>query len=120
MLLDQILMIVGTAVLSSALTVGFLMLFFRRFAAQVETRLERRLQERLEASAQEIGDAMEARLRSVIGDAVRELKHASLAAGATRTVANSGAELLQEGLRILMGGGVKPSGGEGPSGGGTR
>lgn len=117
MLPDQILMIVGTAVLSSALTVGVLMLFFRRFAVQVEERLERRLQERLAASAHDIGEAMEARLRSVVGDAVGELKRASLTAGATRTVAVTGSELVQEGLRILMGGGLKPPG-EGSSGGG--
>lgn len=83
MLLDQILMIVGTAVLSSALTVGLLMLFFRRFAVQVEERVERRLQERLETASHEIGEAMEARLRSVVGDAVGELKRA-LGAGPRR------------------------------------
>jgi type II secretory pathway pseudopilin PulG len=109
-MLDQIIMIVATAVLSSLLTVALAVLLFRGYAARVEERLEQRLHERLAQAAEEVGETIEARLRKVVRDAVGDFKAASLAAGATRTVATTGAELVQEGLRILMGGGPRPPG----------
>jgi hypothetical protein len=100
--------VVATAVLSSLLTVGLAVLVFRRLAKRIEERVEHRLEASLAKTAVEVGDAMEQRLRRVVGDAVREFRSASLAAGATRTAAATGAELLQEGLRLLMGGPPKP------------
>ena len=114
---EQIVPIVATAVLSSLLTVGLAGVVFRRIAGRMEERLEARLQERLAEIAEEVGETIEARLRSVVRDAVRDFKQASLASGATRTVATTGAELVQEGLRILMGG--PPRSSEGPSSGGS-
>lgn len=100
--------VVATAVLSSLLTVGLAALVARRLLRRVEDRLERRLEESLARTAVEVGDAMEARLRRVVSDAVGEFRSSGLAAGATRTAAATGAELLQEGLRLLMGGPPKP------------
>ena len=113
-MLDQIILIVATAVLSSLLTVALALLLFRGYAARVEERLERRLHDKLAETTQEVGEAIEARLRKVVRDAVGDFKAAGLAAGATRSVAITGAELVQEGLRILMGGSPRtPSGGTG-------
>lgn len=103
-----------TAVLAALLTVGLAHLVFRRALARAEADLERRLEESLARAAREVGDAMEVRLRKVIADALAELRASSFAGGATRSAAATGAELLQEGLRILMGGPSKP-----PSGGGA-
>ena len=114
-MLDQIILIVATAVLSSLLTIALAVLLFRGYAERVEQRLEQRLHDKLAQTAEEVGETIEVRLRKVVRDAVGDFKAASLAAGATRTVATTGAELVQEGLRILMGGGPKPpAGGSAP------
>lgn len=112
-MLDQIILIVATAVLSSLLTVALAALVFRGYAAKVEQRLEQRLHDKLAETAEEVGETIETRLRKVVRDAVGDFKAASLAAGATRSVAVTGAELVQEGLRILMGGSPKPPSGSG-------
>jgi hypothetical protein len=104
----------ATAVLAALLTVGLAHLVFRGALARAEADLERRLEEALARAAREVGDTMEVRLRKVIADALAELRASSFAGGATRSAAATGAELLQEGLRILMGGPAKP-----PSGGGA-
>jgi len=109
--LDQVIMIVATAVLSCLLTVAVAAAFFRVYAARVEQRLEQRLHDKLAETAEEVGEAIEIRLRKVVRDAVGDFKSAGLAAGATRSVAITGAELVQEGLRILMGGSPKPPAG---------
>lgn len=106
-----------TAALAALLTVGLAHLVFRRALARAEADLERRLEEALARAAREVGDAMEVRLRKVIADALAELRTSSFAAGATRSAAATGAELLQEGLRILMGGPPKPPGGASSGGG---
>lgn len=104
----------ATAALSALATVGLAHLVFRRALARAEADLERRLEEALARAAREIGDGMEIRLRKVIADALAELRASSFAGGATRSAATTGAELLQEGLRILMGGPPKPPPDRGP------
>jgi hypothetical protein len=107
-----------TAVLSALFTVGLARLAFRRQIERTEAELERRLEEALARAAREVGDAMEKRLRRVIADALVDLRAANLAGSATRAAATTGAELLQEGLRILMGGPPRGPGsgsGSGPS-----
>lgn len=104
----------ATAVLSALATVALARLAFGRALARAEADLERRLEEALARAAREVGDAMEVRLRKVIADALAELRDSSFAGGATRSAATTGAELLQEGLRILMGGPPKPPSGGSP------
>ena len=104
----------ATAILSALLSVGLAHLVFRRALARAEADLERRLEEALARAAREIGDGMEIRLRKVIADALAELRASSFAGSTTRSAATTGAELLQEGLRILMGGPPKPPSGGGP------
>lgn len=107
-----------TAVLSALLTVAFARLAFRRHVARAQADLERRLEEALARAATEVGDAMEKRLRRVIADALADLRATNMASSATRAAAATGAELLQEGLRILMGGAPRPPGpGPGPGSG---
>lgn len=101
----------ATAVLSALATVGLARLAFGRAVARAEADLERRLEEALARAAREVGDAMEIRLRKVIADALAELRASGYAGSATRSAATTGAELLQEGLRILMGGPPKPPSG---------
>lgn len=98
-----------TAALSALATVGLAWLVFRGVMARQEAELERRLEEALARTAREVGDVIEQRLRAVIADALADFR-AGAAASATRTAAVTGAELLQEGLRILMGGPSKPPG----------
>lgn len=99
-----------TAILSALLTVGLARAAFGRALAEAEADLERRLEEALARAARDVGDAMEKRLRRVIADALVDLKASNMAGNATRAAAASGAELLQEGLRILMGGPARPPG----------
>jgi sensor domain CHASE-containing protein len=93
-----------TAVLSSLLTVGLVLVLAGRVMRRIEMQVERRLREELDHTARIVGEELEARLQKVISDAVAELKRSSLAGAASRSVAATGAELMQEGLRILMGG----------------
>lgn len=93
-----------TALLTSLLTVALVLLLAGRVLRRVELQVERRLREELDHTARVVGEELEARLQKVISDAVAELKRTSLAGAATRSVATTGAELMQEGLRILMGG----------------
>ena len=119
---ELIVLVVATAFLSSLLTVGLAVLVFRRVAGRMEERLEQKLHDRLAQTAEEVGQAMETRLRTVVADAVRDFRRASIAEGASRTVATAGADLVQEGLRILMGGPPRPPGrssGSGSSSGGS-
>jgi hypothetical protein len=104
----------ATAALSALATVALARFAFGRALARAEADLERRLEEALARAAREVGDAMEVRLRKVIADALAELRASSFAGGATRSAAATGAELLQEGLRILMGGPSKPPSGGSP------
>ena len=99
-----------TAILSALLTVGLARAAFGRALARAEADLERRLEEALARAARDVGDAMEKRLRRVIADALVDLKASNMAGSATRAAAATGAELLQEGLRILMGGPPRPPG----------
>lgn len=99
-----------TAVLSALLTVAFARLAFRRHVERAQADLEHRLEQALARAATEVGDAMEKRLRRVIADALADLRASNMASSATRAAAATGAELLQEGLRILMGGAPRPPG----------
>ncbi|HUO85835.1 MAG TPA: hypothetical protein VM617_00475 [Thermoanaerobaculia bacterium] len=103
------LLILLTAALTALATVGLAWLVFRGVLARQEAELERRLEEALARTAREVGDVMEMRLRGVIADALADFR-AGAAANATRSAAVTGAELLQEGLRLLMGGPAKPPG----------
>lgn len=87
----QLLLMLGTAVLSSLLTVAVLWLAFERL-------VRRDLERQIDEAISELGDEVEARVRRGVREGVREgvasLPSTEVIAGATRTAARSGADLL--------------------------
>lgn len=120
--MDALWIVVPATALLSALLAAFLAVAFARAAvartlAAKEAELERRLEEALQRAARDAGEAMEKRLRGVVADALHDFRAAGpagFASSATRGAAATGAELLQEGLRLLMGGAPRPPGGSSP------
>ncbi len=115
-LLQQVLLVVGTAILSSALTWLSALLLFRW-----------KLKERLKAELDELGDAMKERLRAGVLEAGRELKPefrdevregfkealASAMAGdlieqSAKQAVQKGSTIVESGLRFLMGNQGRP------------
>ena len=87
----QLLLMLGTAVLSSLLTVAISWFAFQRFA-------RRDLERQIDEAIAELGDEVEARVRRGVREGVREgvasLPSAEVIADATRTAARSGVDLL--------------------------
>ena len=93
------LIIVMTALLSSALTAFFL---YRAVKTKLLPELERALDRAAKEAANEIGNEVELRVKQGVTDAVANLPSREVIEGATRAATRTGAEILSQGLgRIL-------------------
>ena len=90
--------IVLTAVLSTALTLGAALLFYR-------TILEPKLRDVLARELGGFGDMIEQRVRAGVLLALRDAASGDSLLRATRKVTRSGASLVEDGLSALLGGG---------------
>ncbi|MDY7094938.1 MAG: hypothetical protein SX243_18345 [Acidobacteriota bacterium] len=98
-MLTDIVLALSTAVLSSALTLTVAYLFFQRRWEEEQQKLEQRLEEAIE----ELGIVIEDRVRRGVLDAIRQIPSAEVLSGTTRTVAQTGADLVGYGLSALLG-----------------
>jgi hypothetical protein len=95
-MISQALAVVATAVLSSLLTLGLAAWYFRR---QVRPRLEGEVEERVEQAAAVIQE----RVRQGVSEALSELRIEDMLPGPQRAAVKTATELLEAGLRPLMG-----------------
>jgi hypothetical protein len=93
--------VVLTAILSCALTLGVAALYFRNVA-------EPRLRASYEEQIEHLGDLVQERVRAGVLDALNSVAKGDPLVKATRTVTRTGASLVEEGLNVLLGGGVRP------------
>lgn len=96
-LLLQFLLVVLTAVLTSVLTLALARRQFERLYRQ-------ELEERLKLALDEVGQVIEDRVRKGVLDAVAEIPSSEMIQNASRTVARTGASLVEGGLSALLGG----------------
>lgn len=98
----QILLMLGTAILSSAFT---LMVAAWLFETRIKPRLQAHVDEEVEKAIAELGRTIEARVHAGVRSGVASLPSADVLAGATRAAARTGADIVGLGLASLLGGG---------------
>jgi hypothetical protein len=76
---------------------------FEERRRQVLEEMEHRLEEVGDRLRERLGETVEARVRSGVTAAIRDLPSSDLVKDTTRSVARTGAELLGEGLNALFG-----------------
>ncbi len=106
-MLNQILTIVLTALLSSALTIGLAWwLYERRLKAELDAQLEAAVAEvddKLQGALETLGDIVEVRVKQGILSGVAAIPSSEVLADTTKSVARTGAELASKGLSALFG-----------------
>lgn len=95
-MLNQMLIIVSTALLSSLFTLGMAYLLF-------EHRLRRRLEEKLEQARQQLGELIRDRVRQGVLDAIASLPTSEVVQSAPRKVAETAADLVKSSFTSLLG-----------------
>lgn len=99
--MSQILWIVATALLSSLTTLGLgCWLFQTRVKPKLLEEAERQLNHHLERAVDEIGREVETRVQVGVRQAVASLPSTEVLAGAGRTAAKSGVDLVSSLLRV--------------------
>ena len=93
----QILMLLGVALLSSAITCLALAIYFKR---KVEPEIERRVQRAVDAIGVEVG----AQVRQGVVEGVTDLAGGDAVKRTTEKVAATGATAIAESLNVLLGG----------------
>ena len=104
-------MILGSAMLASACTLGLAgYLFDRRYKKRLEAELEerveayrRRFQAVLDEEIERLGDLIEERVRKGVLDAVASLPSSEVVRETTQSVARTGLDLMEAGLGTLLG-----------------
>lgn len=99
----QILLMFGTALLSSVFTLAAAAWIFER---RVKPRLQEYVDEEVERAIAELGQTIEERVRSGVRSGVASLPSTEVLAGATRSAARTGADIVGIGLGLasLFGG----------------
>lgn len=110
----ELILALVTAALSSVLTLGLALLFYRHYlAARLEQRLDALAADftaRLEQVAEDFGPKLEAHVREGVRDGVVSLAKPQSVAETTMSVTRSGAGLVEDGLNTLFGRPRKPPG----------
>lgn len=96
----EIVVVLGTALLSSAFTLGFAYWVFQR---RVRPRLEAEVEARLLRMQEEMGQLIRARVRQGVLDAVTALPSTNVLRETQKTVARTAADLVEGGLSALWG-----------------
>jgi len=106
-MLNQIVIIVATAVLSAGLTTaGAYWLYRKRLRRELDEQLAAalvQLEERLQAALGSLGAVVEERVRQGVVKGVASLPSSDVLADTTRTVAKTGVELAGGALGALLG-----------------
>lgn len=99
----QILLMFGTALLSSVFTLALAAWLFE---TRIKPRLQEHVDEEVERAVEELGRTIEERVRSGVKSGVASLPSTEVLAGATRSAARTGADLMGIGLGLasLFGG----------------
>ncbi len=101
-MLTELAKIVATAILSSALTLWLVTLFFNRYLLP---RLERDIQAQLDRAIAELGQTVEERVKKGLLDGVAAIPSTEMLQNTTRAVTQTGVNLVGAGLSALLGGG---------------
>ena len=109
----QILLMLGTALLSSVFTLALAAWLFE---TQIKPRLQAHIDEEVERATEDLGRTIEERVRAGVRSGVASLPSTEVLAGATRSAARAGADIVGIGLGLasLFGGPRRPPGESGP------
>lgn len=99
----QILLMLGTALLSSVFTLALAAWLFE---TRIRPRLQQHVDEEVDKAIDEMGQTIEERVRAGVRSGVASLASTETLAGATRSAARTGADLMGIGLGLasLLGG----------------
>lgn len=100
-MIERIVMVVVTACLSSAFTLGLAWWIWER-------RLRKRLEDEIERLAEVLGETVRERVRQGALDAAADLPSMEVIGGVSRTVADTAVDLLRGGLDTILGPSTDP------------
>lgn len=96
----------GTAFLSSVLTLALAAWLFDR---RIKPRLQEHVDAEVDRAIEELGRSLEERVRAGVKSGVASLPSTEVLAGATKTAAKTGFDIVGLGLASLLGGGRRRS-----------
>jgi len=113
----QALLIVLGAVLSSALTLGLVYLFFeKRYKLRLQQEIDERVEVYLEnfrdvldEEVDKVGKTIETRVRKGVLDAVAALPSSAVIQETTQSAVQTGVDLVEAGLKTFLGGSSRKS-----------
>jgi hypothetical protein len=94
--------ILATALLSSAVTLWLVALYFRRYLLP---QVERDFQQVIDRAIEEMGRTIEERVKKGVLDGVASIPSAEMLQSTTRAAAQTGVDLVGAGINALLGGG---------------
>lgn len=97
-----LILMLGTALLSSVFTLA---LGAWLFETRIKPRLQEHVDEEVERAIEELGRTIEERVRAGVKSGVASLPSTEVLAGATRSAARTGVDIVGLGLASLLGGG---------------
>ena len=102
-MIENLVLVLLTAVLSCALTLGSAWLFYRR---KLQPDLERKIEETMGELAQRVGE----KVRQGVLDGVASIPSTEVLRGTQRSVVKTAADLIEDGLSALLGKSRRPDG----------
>jgi len=100
-MLSQVIAVLVTAVLSSALTVWLLQWVYEN---RIRDELEAEINSRLQAALAQFEEVLQERVRQGVVDGVSAIPSVEVLAGASRTMTDTAAEIVKGGLSAFLGG----------------
>jgi hypothetical protein len=94
--------ILATALLSSAVTLWLVALYFRRYLLP---QVERDFQQVIDRAIEEMGRTVEERVKKGVLEGVASIPSAEMLQSTTRAAAQTGVDLVGAGINALLGGG---------------
>lgn len=101
-MLTEVVKILATALVSSAVTLWLVALYFRRYLLP---QVERDFQQTIDRAIVEMGRTVEERVKKGILEGVAAIPSTEMLQSTTRAVTQTGVDLVGAGLNALLGGG---------------
>lgn len=101
-MLAEAVKILATALISSAVTLWLVALYFRRYLLP---QVERDFQQTIDRAIEEMGQTIEERVKKGVLEGVASIPSAEMLQSTTRAAAQTGVDLVGAGINALLGGG---------------
>ncbi|MBV1882377.1 MAG: hypothetical protein KUG82_12130 [Pseudomonadales bacterium] len=96
MLVNTIIIIIATALLTSITTLAAGYYIF-------EKRIKIKLEQKIDESITSLGDTVEEKVRQGVLNGISSIPSREVLRGTTRTMAKTGAEIVEDGLKTILG-----------------